>query len=61
MLAGLKQNLYFCNRQYNNTRYPYKNYNGMMTILKAYDRFSCQALQELHRYRAVMFSPTLCR
>lgn len=25
-----------------------------------YDKFSCQALQELHRYRAVMFSPTFC-
>lgn len=23
-----------------------------------YDKFSMQALQELHRYRAVMFSPT---
>jgi len=25
---------------------------------QTYDQFSCQALQELHRYRAVMFSPT---
>lgn len=25
-----------------------------------FDRFSQQALQTLHRYRAVMFSPTFC-
>lgn len=33
----------------------------MITILEPYDKFSCQALLELHRYRAVMFSPTFCR
>ena len=26
-----------------------------------FDRFSQQALQTLHRYRAVMFSPTLAK
>lgn len=24
-----------------------------------FDEYSCQALSELHRYRAVMFSPTV--
>ena len=54
MFGCLKYNTYLCIEIFNiNT-----NFHTAMKRMY-FDNYSLQALSELHRYRAVMFSPTV--
>ena len=52
MFGEITEKTYFCNELFTKTIV-----SPMKRML--FDTFSKQALQTLHRYRAVMFSPTM--
>lgn len=57
-----KFSTYICDRFIKNLGEPVRMFNPLIPITMRrllFDHFSAQALSGLHRYRAVMFSPTL--